>query len=87
MSNDYWEAKEVKEVAEQVVIPRRHPELAEAQIEYIFIDEMKSRGSIVAAKIKKASKMEKYLKDCDLLMTVSATEWNRFNTQRNWSAW
>ena len=77
---DYWNADdEVKTMAEMEVIPKWHPELAEARIAYIFAEEMKSRGSIVAAKIKKASSMENFLSEYDLILIVSAEEWKRFN--------
>ena len=75
---DYWKADEAKEIAEKEVIPQWHENLSQLRIAYLFVDDLVSKGKTIAAKIKKASSLEHFLTDYNLILTVNKTVWKRF---------
>ena len=75
---DYWKADEAKEIAEKEVIPQWHENLSQLRIAYLLVDDLVSKGKTIAAKIKKASSLEHFLTDYDLILTVNKTVWKRF---------
>ena len=75
---DYWKADGVKEIAEKEVILQWHENLGQLRIAYLFVDDLVSKGRTIAAKIKKASSLESFLTDFDLILIVNQTAWKRF---------
>ena len=75
----YWPADEVREIATTDVIPNYHEELSEADIAYLFVEEIKAKGRVCFAKTKTASHVERYFGDVDYVMIVNHVEWKGFN--------
>jgi len=75
MAAEHRLAEAPRKLAKAEVIPKWHPHLADANIGYVFRDQMKSRGREIWAKIRKASPIEKMLKGWHLVMIISEPVW------------
>jgi hypothetical protein len=78
MSEQYWYADEVKEIAEQQ-IANYLPELAQARFKFVYKEKCsKSCGRIVYGSTKKANSITSFLcgdKGCDYIIEVGADGW------------
>ena len=77
--NKYWPADEAREIATKDIIPKFHEELAEADIAYLFVTDIKAKGKVCFAKMKKASEVERNFGDVDYVMIVNRVEWKGFS--------
>ena len=74
----YWPAEDVKACAQEDLIPTHHAHLAEANIAYLFVEELpKTHGKTCLAKVKKAGPLERYLGEVDYVMVVNYETWTR----------
>lgn len=73
----YSEATVVMDIAEKTAIRKWHPHLMGASIAYLFADSISPKGGKVClAKIRKATPVENFLNDYDLVLIVNAEYWH-----------
>lgn len=76
MATEYCDGESIKSIAERI-IATHHPELALAQIKYVFRDSAtKKGGRTVHGSVKKLAPLWKYITECDFLMEVALESWN-----------
>ena len=79
----YWPAEDVKACAQEDLIPTHHAHLAEANIAYLFVEELpKTHGKTCLAKVKKAGALERYLGQVDYVLIVHYEEWRCMGEDR-----
>ena len=72
----YEPATEAEIIANTVAIPKWHKHLAGAPIAYLLdADQMKGKGKLIPAKIRKATPVEQHLTGYDLVMLISEPSW------------
>ena len=80
MARSYKEGREIEVFTKKHrILSRWHPELQNIPILYVFVDEMKSRGRAVMAKIKKATAFENWLTDKEIILMVNLSIWQRLD--------
>ena len=71
----YEDFPEAAEIANEIVIPRWHPNLENIAIRYLVTGEMKARGHLCYAKVQKASPLLEYLGKAKVFMIVNGVAW------------
>lgn len=76
MSKTYAEAETVQNIAASL-IPTQHPELSEARIEYLFMDQTpKKGGRELFGKASKVSGRWEHLTELDFIIEIAEPRWN-----------
>jgi hypothetical protein len=81
-SNKYTEAEAVELLAREL-LPVHHPEIASANIKFVFRTKASSKnGRPVMGTVRKVSGVMKYLTDIDFLMEVAMDVWNTLSGEQ-----
>ena len=74
----YTNADEPQRIIETLCVPEWHGHLRDASICCLFDEEdMKSKGRLVLAKVRRATPVENFLTGHDLVIIVSGPAWSR----------
>ena len=74
----YWPAVEVESIAKEL-IPQHHEVLAEANISYVFVEKMRSKGRESLGKLKLTSALENHMSGMDYVMFVNDETWKHLS--------
>lgn len=83
MAKQYITAEEPEKLAKAKVIPQWHSDLKNAKILYLFDEDgMKSKDRIIYAKIRKATPVEHYIDEIDLVLVVNYITWKNLDEKK-----